>query len=194
MANIFDSTNYPKIEPDTIIAGDRLLWKRTDLNSDYDNSLYTLSYEARKHGSGSDNITITATGSGNDYLVEVASTATGAYIDGTYSWDAYITRDSDSERVHIDTGTFEVKPDKAKSGADPRSHAKITLDALQATIEGKATKDQLSYSISGRSISKMNPSEITEWVSFYQSKYEGELSKERQKRGLASPRTIRVYF
>jgi hypothetical protein len=31
--------------------------------------------------------------------------------------------------------------------ADPRSHAKITLDAVEAVIEGRATKDQRTLRI-----------------------------------------------
>ena len=58
MGNLFDSTQYRTQEPTIeeydhpIIAGDYLAWKREDLNSDYSNSAYTLSYQARQAGNG----------------------------------------------------------------------------------------------------------------------------------------------
>ena len=47
MSNAFDSANYPETEPATIIAGDRIAWKRTDLGGDYPPASYALSYKAR---------------------------------------------------------------------------------------------------------------------------------------------------
>ena len=38
MANLFDITNAATTEPEKIVAGDRLIWKRADLNADYANS------------------------------------------------------------------------------------------------------------------------------------------------------------
>ena len=42
MANLFDTGNVPTTEPATIVAGDLLQWKRTDLGTDYANGSYTL--------------------------------------------------------------------------------------------------------------------------------------------------------
>ena len=53
MANLFDTTNAATIKPEKIVEGDRLNWKRTDLNADYDNSAFTLKYSARLEGTGS---------------------------------------------------------------------------------------------------------------------------------------------
>jgi len=38
VANLFDITNAAMTEPEKIVAGDRLIWKRADLNADYANS------------------------------------------------------------------------------------------------------------------------------------------------------------
>jgi len=42
MVNLFDTGNIPTTEPATIVAGDLLQWKRTDLGTDYANGSYTL--------------------------------------------------------------------------------------------------------------------------------------------------------
>jgi hypothetical protein len=40
LANLFDTGNVPTTEPATIVAGDLLQWKRTDLGTDYANGSY----------------------------------------------------------------------------------------------------------------------------------------------------------
>ena len=137
MANLFDTGNVPTTEPATIVAGDLLQWKRTDLGTDYANGSYTLSYKARLEGTGSTVITITASASGDDYLVSVGQSTTASYTAGDYRWQAYITRNSDSERLTIDSGTFEVSASRSASTADPRSHAKTMLDKIESILEGR---------------------------------------------------------
>ena len=92
MSNLFDSDNYPTDEPEVLTIGDRWLWKRTDLGTDYPPSSYALSYNARLQGAGSTAISITASESGDDFLVEVASATTAVYTEGNYTWAAYHTK------------------------------------------------------------------------------------------------------
>ena len=53
MANLFDDANAPETEPATIVAGDQVKWKRTDLGTDYPNTAYSLRYSSRLEGTGS---------------------------------------------------------------------------------------------------------------------------------------------
>ena len=152
MANLFDSSNYPETEPAQFTAGDRITWKRTDLGADYAPASYALKYSARLENSGATEIEITASESGSDYIVEVGQSTSASYKAGVYHWQAYITRTSDSERITIDSGTWEIKPNRDTTASDPRSHAKIVLEAIEKVIEGRATKDQENYSIQGRSL------------------------------------------
>lgn len=192
MSNLFDSANYPTREPEEIIAGDRIAWKRSDLNTDYSNALYTLSYVLRLEGGGATSYTITATASGTDYLVEVASVTTAAYTAGRYQWQAYITRTSDSARVTLESGSLEIVPNRSASTADPRSHAKIVLDAVEAVLENRATKDQMSYSIAGRSLSRMPIADLLVFRDKYKAEYQRELDAERIRKGLGSKRRLLV--
>ena len=82
--NAFDSDNFATVEPEVLTIGDRWVWKRTDLGTDYPPSSYALSYSARLQGAGSTAISITASESGDDYLVEVASATTPSYTAGAY--------------------------------------------------------------------------------------------------------------
>lgn len=175
--NLFESANYPEKEPASPIAGDRWAWKRTDLGIDYDPSLYTLKYSARLEGTGTTEIEITATADGTDFVIEVDAATTGAYTAGTYQWQAYITRDSDSERVSVDNGTMEVVPNRDAATTDPRTHAKIVLDAIEAVIQGRASSDQMSYTIEGRSLTRMSVDELM----LLRDKYRAEVAAENRK-------------
>jgi hypothetical protein len=120
MANLFDTGNVPTTEPATIVAGDLLQWKPAGLGTDYANGSYTLSYKTRLENTSagsSEFLTITASASGDDYLVSVGQSKTVSYTAGDYRWQAYITRNSDSERLTIDSGTFEVAANRSASTA-----------------------------------------------------------------------------
>ena len=148
MRNLFNSDNYPKVEPEVLTIGDRWVWKRTDLGTDYPPSSYALSYNARLQCAGSTTISIKAPESDNDYLVEVAFATTACYTAGTQSWSAFITRSSDSQRIQIYASDFVIKTNLATSTADPRTHAEKMVDHLESTLESLAQKLTTSYSVS----------------------------------------------
>ena len=124
------------------------MWKRTDLGSDYPLASNAFSYNARWKGAGSTAISITASESDNDYLVEVASATRTSYTAGTYSWSTFITRSSDSQRIQIDSGDFVIKTNLATSKADPRTQPEQMVDHLESTLESLAQKITTSYSVS----------------------------------------------
>lgn len=176
-------TEIATSEPLELVVGDLWQWKRSDLGADYPPADYTLTYVARLEGHTIDR-TLTASASGSDFLI--SETPTEAWADGRYQWTAFITRTSDSARVKIDQGYFIVKPDPADANADPRSHAAKTLAAIQAVIEGRATKDIASYSINGRSLSKMSIDELMTFRRTYQKMVNAEKRAEAAKNGKSS--------
>ena len=192
MANLFDSTNYPETEPTQIIAGDRAAWKRTDLGTDYAPASYSLKYSARLENSGSTEIEITASESGSDYIVEVGQSTTAAYTAGVYHWQAYITRTSDSERVTVDSGTWEIKANRDAATTDPRNHVKKVLDAIESVIEGRASKDQESYSIQGRALSRTPIADLITLRDKYRAEWVREQRAERIKNNLGHSGVIKV--
>jgi len=194
MANLFDSTNYPTTEPDKIIAGDRIAWKRSDLDSDYPIASYSLKYSARLENAGSTEIEITATESGSDYIVEVGQSTTAAYTAGVYHWQAYIIRTADSERITVDSGTWEVKANRDAATTDPRNHVKKVLDSIEATIEGRASKDQESYSIAGRSLGRTPIADLILLRDKYRTEYVREQRAERVANGLGHSGIIKTRF
>lgn len=192
MANAFDTV--PETEPAAIIAGDFTTWKRTDLGSDYPPASYTLTYKARLEGAGTTVVSITASTSGSDYLVELASATTAGYSAGVYHWQAYITRTSDSARVTLDSGTFTVEANRSTATTDPRSHAKIVLDAIEATIEGRASQDQMGYTIQGRTLQRTPLADLLLLRDRYRAEVRSEQDAERLNNGLPSRRKILTRF
>lgn len=196
MANLFDRDNYPLQEPETLVVGDRWVWKRTDLVSDYPVDTYALTYEFHCGAGGgqSHQFTITATETTDAYIVEVPSATTAAYNAHTYQWYAYITRSSDSERVAIDNGITKLVDNYADTTADQRSHAKKALDSIEAVIENRATIDQSSFSIAGRSLSRMSIDELLRFRDYYKAEYNRELQKAKIKNKKPTGNMIGVRF
>jgi hypothetical protein len=193
MANLFDSANYPKREPDSLQAGDLWAWTRTDLITDYPSDAYSLSYIARREITG-EKIAISATGTSTGYTVSVASNITADYEAGRYHWVAYITRTSDSARVEVDQGVFDVEPNRSTSSADPRSFAQIALDNIEAYLKDPTNIAAASYSIAGRSLSRWNRNDLF----VERERLKGEVVRERRAeaiaKGLGTNATIRVRF
>ena len=194
LANRFDPANSPIIEPERIVVGDFIQWRRTDLGTDYPNDAYTATYVARITGGGSSEIQIVGTAYNSDYLFSAASSVSANFVAGFYHYQLEMVRNSDSERIVIDRGTFTAVVDLDVNNTDPRSHAEIMVDKIETVLQGRADADVLSYSINGRSLSKMPPNELVEWRDYYKREFLMEKRKERIRRKIASGATIVARF
>lgn len=194
MANLFDAANSPTTEPLEIVVGDYIQWRRTDLGTDYPNDEYTATYVARITGGGANEIQLTGTAYNDDYLFTVDSVTSADFVPGFYHWQLEIVRDSDSNRIVVDRGDFTAIVDLDVNQSDPRSHAEIMLDKLESVLQGRADGDVLSYSIAGRSLTKMSPEELVSWRDYYKRELVMERRKERVRRGLPTGATMVVRF
>ena len=195
MANRFDSVNYPTNVPDVLYVGDNWLWKR-DL-TDYPRADYTLSYSFRLLSStateislGSSVITESET---SLYTIDVPSATTTGYTKGDYTYQEYITNSS-SERLALNKGVATVKSNLDADTGDPRSHNRIVFDALEATLENRASIDQMSMSIAGRSLSRMSPQELRDWFSHYKHLVINEDKVSRRSKGESTGNQVKVKF
>lgn len=193
MSNLFDSSNFPTSEPVELQLGDFWAWKRTNLSTDYPTAQYSLSYEFNlNEGSTASNFTLTATEANDEYIISTSSTT--SYTKGTYNWIAYITRSSDSARIKVGEGFTEIQENYATTSASVRSHAKIVLDSIEAVIENRATMDQSSMSIAGRSLSRMSVDELMTFRDRYKAEYMKEVKMARIKNNRGSGNTVKVKF
>ena len=194
MANLFDAANAPTTEPLEIVVGDFIQWKRTDLGADYPNDQYTATYVARITGGGASEITLTGTASGNDYLFTVDSATSADFVAGYYHWQLEIVRNSDSERLVLERGTFEAIVDLDVNNVDPRTHAEIMVDKIEAVLQNRADADVANYSIQGRSLVKLSIDDLLRWRDYYRTELALEKRKERVRRGKSTGATIKARF
>jgi len=194
MANAFDTDIAPSIEPDEIVVGDRSSWRKTNLASDYPSASYTLTYVSRaESGGGSHEFKVTGTVDGADYLFTITSAASANFDTGHHHWQLEVTRTSDSERVVLQTGSWDIISD-LDNNVDPRTHAEIMVDKIETVLEGRADADVLSYSINGRSLSKMPPNELVEWRDYYRRETVMQHRKDHIKNGRATSASIKMRF
>lgn len=196
MSNAFDRVNYTTKEPSQLVLGDFWAWRRDDLASDYPVGSYALTYEFHEDsgGGGIHKFTLTATEADDTYYIEAASSTTTGYSVGDYIWEAYITKTSDSNRVMVDSGRTEITENLANTNADLRSHAKKVLDAIEAVIENRASMDQSSMSIAGRSLSRMSIDELMTFRDRYKAEYLKEIKLARIRNKQGSGNTVKVNF
>lgn len=195
MANLFDPTNAPEGEPLEIVVGDYIQWKRSDLVSDYPTATHSAEYVARITGGGSSEIKIAGTEGSSSYYLFTADSATSAVFSvGVYHWQLEITETSSGNRIVVDRGSFEVIPDMDVDQADPRIHAEIMLAKIETILEGKADSDVSSYSIAGRSLTKMSFDELLSARDRYRAEVVLHKNKEMVKRGKSTGSTVKVKF
>lgn len=143
--------------PAKLIAGDT--WAFTFSHGDYaaptwDASIYFENATATFNSTASDD--------GIDHAFSIDAATTAGKEPGRYKWSIRV---SDGTSVYtVETGWAEVIADPAAAGThDPRSDARKLLDALNATLLGRATSDQLAMSINGRSLSRTPLPELRQW-------------------------------
>lgn len=190
MANLFDANNAPEGAPTEIVVGDFVQWKRSDLVNDYPLASHSAEYVARITAGGSSEIKIAATETDGTYLFTIDSATSAAFTVGYYHLQLEITETSSGNRIVVDRGSFTVVADLDTDNADPRSHAEIMIGKIESLLQGKADADVASYSINGRSLSKLSPKELLEWRDYYRAEFANEKRKERIKLGKKAGYTI----
>lgn len=175
----------PTIEPAAVTAGDTVTWSRS--LADYPaSSGWTLAYALRN---AAEQIDITATASGADHLVSVPAATSRAWKPGVYGWGAYVTNGAD--RFEVARGSIVVRPNlQQATPLDSRSHARKVLDAIEAVIEGRASRDQEEYTIGDRSLKRTPITELLRLRSIYRA----EVAREDAAADLVAGRPARNRF
>jgi hypothetical protein len=146
-------------EPTELRAGDLWQWRREDLTGDYPAPVWTLKYRFKNAAGGFE---VIASSDGQAFAVSFDS---AAVIAGTYSW---VARAESGAIFHsVDSGVMEVLPNlfsgSAATASDQRTHEQIVLEAIEAVLENRATKDQEEYTIGNRSL-KRTPMKDLVWL------------------------------
>lgn len=139
--------------PSRLVAGDLWAWRVDGMTAAYPSDAFTLSYSLAPKAGGTPT-TAAAQADADGWAVTVAPATTAALAAGSYGWTLFAMRISDGARQTVCAGVLEVAPDPAQGG-DTRTQARKLLDAINAVLEGRITKDVESYSIEGRSLTRV---------------------------------------
>ena len=180
---------------ENIRVGDTLILEYE--NSDYSSADYDIWVSLRGPSSidlktGTTGTTIITSGSGWEITVTAATTAT--WIAGDYWYTVYAGKNAWAERYTAEQGTLELLANLSaqSAGYANKSHVKTVLDAIEAVIQGRATVDQMSYSIAGRSLEKTPLPDLIEFRRLYRAEYAAEKAAERVSAGLDAGNLIKV--
>jgi hypothetical protein len=181
----------PTTEPARIVAGDTVSWTKSF--TDYPASVWTLKYRLIN---STTKIDITATASGDDYAIAVASATTVNWVAGKYDYTAWVEKTG--ERVTVGSGRMEVAPNLAAlTTYDARSDARKIYEALLAAYQTRATGGQTfvaEYEIAGR---KMKFTDAAGWlnqINYWKSQVAAEDRAAKIAAGLGGGSRVLVRF
>jgi hypothetical protein len=99
------------------------------------------------------------------------------------------------ERHTIYQGTVSVlvSVTAGSTAIDARTHARIVLDAIEAAIEGRATRGQLESTVIGdRQVQYLAPTELIKWRAFYKVEVAREEAAGKIAQGLDGGNRIMI--
>lgn len=176
--------------PTEIVAGDSVsfLWESPDYPS---TGGWTSAW--RLVGDGIV-LALSSTPEGAAFRVTAAATATAALTVPTargVSCTLFGSVTSGPSRATVYSAPCLLRPDPATVTGDQRGHARATLAAIEALIEGRARKDQQSYRIGDRELSRIPIPELLSLRDYYRWAARREEDAIRLASGLAArPRVI----
>ena len=179
----------PTLEPNELVAGDTLRFTRS--LADYPAGQgWSLDYNLR----GPAVINWTSAADGDSHKIEVTAATTAAYTAGLYEIAGFAKKGT--ERFRIYHGTLEIRPNLAAVAGtyEARSHAQRVLDAIEAVIEKRASKDQESYAIAGRQLSRTPLADLLVLRDRYRGEVAREEKAERIRQGLGTGGRILTRF
>jgi hypothetical protein len=178
--------------PDRFAAGDTLRWRYA--SADYPaNDGWVLSY--RLVGAGVA-LTIAASADGAGFIAEATAAQTAvlsvpaAGVPCTLI--GYVSKDA--ERWAVYRAPCLVQPNPATITGDLRGHATKMLEAINALLEGRATKDQQSYRIGDRELTRIPVPELLKLRDYYKAEAQRETNAAALASGVGRPRTILTRF
>lgn len=152
-----------------IVAGDTLTHSVT--LADYPASAgWVLSYRLIPRSGSA--LTFSATASGDAHAISVAAATTATWAAGAYTATAVATLALVRYSVPSESGEIVIAPNPATVavGTELRSSARVALDNIEATIEGRATSAVLEYEINGRQLRYLSPAELIELQRYFAGK------------------------
>ena len=163
--------SIPATEPDSLRAGDT--WRWTKSLADYPPPDWTLKYQFRSPSLPG--FEIIAGASGTDHRIDVPAATTAQYAAGRYGYVAWVS--SGAEVYTVAYGEMWVDAN-LRAGTtlavlDTRTHARRTLDALEAWIE-RRDATVAEYTIGDKQMRYISISDLLKLRQIYRAEVEAE--------------------
>lgn len=165
-------------------------WNFTKSFSDYPAAEWDCILTLKKDAGNP--LQITATKAGNKYIFTASAAHTSALSSGTYKYQFKFTN-TVTGGIEIKSG-YETIEALLETVSDSRTHNGIMLAALQATLEGRATKEILNMSYKGRAFQLLTLQELREAILFYEAQIKLEQNEEKIKNGEETGRKLLIGF
>jgi hypothetical protein len=135
--------------------------------------------------------------SGTDHLATITAAESALYSAGAYSVTGYVSKSG--ARYTVFRGRITVEADPAQgTSAVGRSHPRKALEAIEAVLEKRASREEMSYSIqfggTNRQLSLCSPADLIKMRNYYLSEVRKEEQAERIAQGLGTGRRILTRF
>jgi len=139
------SAAIPNTEPLTIAAGDTVKWTKA-LASYPASDGWVLGYQFVSAGH---NFAVATSASVDDHLAVISAAESAVIPPGSYDWRARVTKAG--EVFTVASGRTTVAP-AFGANLDARTQARRQLEAIEATLEGRASSATAEYEIAGRKL------------------------------------------
>jgi hypothetical protein len=176
-----------------LVAGDTLDFLTT-VNGFPATDGWTLSFRLTPRVSTDAAIDFDATTEGSDYRVQIGPATTEDWTAGEYDWHSWVAKSGARHSVDHGQLTIDADPATLAAGTDTRSHARIVLDAINAVLQKRATRDQMGYTIAGRELRRTPIADLLLLRDRYVAMVASEDSAAAVAEGMGDGRRIYVRF
>lgn len=182
------SPPIPSTEPAGLNAGDTAKWLKS-LASHPASDGWLLTYTLINNAG---RFTFAATAQGDDHLVNVPASTTAVWAAGDYAWRA--TASKAGEVFTVGSGRLTIHPAFDAATLDARSQARRTLEAIEATLEGRASSATAEYEFAGRKLKYIPIPELLQLRDRLRRDVRSEDAAAGMAAGLGNPGRVFVRF
>ena len=180
----------PTTPPERLTQGDTHEWTRSLPDYPADDGWTLTYYWVQPDGAPEVTLAAVQDGSTAGYRATIAAATAALFTElGTYLWREVVTKAA--ETITVGRGRLEIL-DPLTGSTDRRLWLEKMVAALEAKSEGRATAQQLSYSIDNRSLSLMSLTEVLDVRDRLLQELEGVLAEEARENGHTVRRRVRT--
>lgn len=178
----------PTQEPERVRAGTTWQWRREDLTVDFPATAWTLKYWLKN---ATQHFEIVATADGAMFAISVLPANNSAVIPGNYRMIGAVEDGGAANRFEVYNEEIAVDAAYANTTViDDRTHARKVVEAIEALIEGRASKDQEEITIGHTMLKRIPLKDLREFRDYYRGKVREEDLRDAAAQGRGGAKVL----